>query len=216
METQIRNQGPAGSAIQRLESILAVSGPSTPAGRSLIQRAKWVRSISAEKGIPLPILGIRPLFDQVRLVTQTTPHWALYNLSHDPLWQNGKFPMPRRHLRRLKHLYRIGVEFDVLYAAHELPVEFDPENDALELELFKPGPPRAALQLAQRLGVITDGILSTYAAAIRRPIQALTVVSRHSSSVLQDPVLMGAVIPSGVNPEEGIPAVWFLLAAWRW
>jgi hypothetical protein len=216
MKTQIRNESLAGNAIQRLESILAVSGPSTTAGRSLIQRAKWVRAVSLENGIPLRVLGVRPLFDQVRVVTQTTPNWALYNLSHDPLWQTGKFPIPRRHLGRLNQLYRTGVEFDVLYVAHELPVDFDPEVDPLELELFKPGPPRTVLQLAQRFGAITDGILSTYAAALRRPIQALTVAGLNSSSVLRDPILMGAVIPSGVNPEEGVPAVWFLLAAWRW
>ena len=216
METQIRNQTLAVSTSYLLRQMLVDSHPLTSIQQPLINRAKRVKSISIEKGIPLPILGTNPLFDGVKLVTNTTPNWALYNLSHDPLWQTGKFPIPRQHLRRLNRLYRGGVEFDVLYIAHELPADFNYKNDYLELKWIKPPPPKTALQLAQKFGVTADVMVSIYAAAIRKPIQALTVAVNNTSVTLRDPILMGTIIPPGVNPDEGVPAVWFLLAAWRW
>jgi hypothetical protein len=73
-----------------------------------------------------------------------------------------------------------------------------------------------ATRLAQRFGVVTDAIVTTYAAAVRKPIQALATVGGTSMALLTDPILMGALVPPGVNPEEGVQAAWFLLAAWRW
>ena len=216
METQIRHQTLAVSTAYLLRQMLVVSQPLRSIQQPLINRAKLVKSISVEKGIPLPILGTNPLFDGVKLITNTTPNWALYNLSHDPLWQAGKFPIPRQHLWRLNQLYRGGIEFDALYVAHELPADFNYKNDHLELRFIKPSPPKTALQLAQKFGVTTDVIVSIYAAAIRKPIQALTVAVNNASVILRDPILMGTIIPPGVNPDEGVPAVWFLLAVWRW
>lgn len=216
METQIRNQILAPSTTYLLQQTLEVSHQSTEIHLSLIERAKMVRAISIAKGIPVPILGINPLFDGVKLVTHTTPNWAFYNLSHDPLWRSDRFPIPRQHLQRLNRLYQGGVEFDAMYVAHELPIDFDHENDRLELSLIEPTPPKAAMQLAQTFGVATEVIVSAYSAVIRKPIQTLAAVSHNGSVILRDPILMGALIPPGVNPEEGVPAVWFLLAAWRW
>jgi hypothetical protein len=95
-------------------------------------------------------------------------------------------------------------------------MDFDHENDPLEPGLIEPAPPKAALQLAQKFGVAADYIVSMYATAIRKPVQALTDLGNNASTILRDPILMGVIIPPGVNPDEGVPAVWFLLAAWRW
>ena len=199
-----------------LRQMLASSNQTTAIDKQLINRAELVKSISAAKRVPVSILGSAPLFDGSKLVTRTTPNWALYNLSQDPLWQNGKFPIPVKHLQRLNTLYRGGVEFDALYVAHELPMDFQPDHDRLELSLVEPPPPATAMRLAHGLGLATDSILATYAAAIRKPFKTLAVASTTGFAVLRDPVLMGAVIPPGVNPEAGVSAVWFLLAAWRW
>jgi hypothetical protein len=216
METQIRIQNLPKETICLLRQMLAASHQSMAIHQPLVERAKLVRSISVAQGISLPVLGTNPLFAGVKLVTCTTPNWAFYNLSNDPLWQSGNFPIPHKHLRRLNRLYRGGIEFDALYTAHELPINFNHEIDRLELDLIEPDPPLAALRLAQRFGGATDSIVAMYATAIRKPIQALTFAGNKASSLLRDPILMGAVIPPKVNPEEGVPAVWFLLAAWRW
>lgn len=199
-----------------LQQILASSNRATAINKPLFDRAELVRSISVKKGVPVQVLGSAPLFDGAKLATRVKPNWALYNLSQDPLWQTGKFPVPIKHLRRLNTLYRGGIEFDALYAAHELPMDFQADHDRLELSLIEPPPPATAVRLAHGLGFATDGILATYAAAIRKPIKALAVASTSGFAILRDPVIMGAVIPPGVNPEPGVPAVWFLLAAWRW
>jgi hypothetical protein len=199
-----------------LRQILAVSNQTTVLAKPLIDRAKLVRAIASAKRVSVPVLGNAPLFNGVKLVTRTTPNWALYNLSHDPVWQSGKFPIPMKHLWRLNRLYRGGIEFDALYVAHELPLDFRPDHDRLELGLVEPPPPTTALRVAEVLGRTTDGILTLYAATIRKPIKALAIASATGLAILRDPVLMGAVIPPGTNPESGVPAVWFLLAAWKW
>jgi hypothetical protein len=196
--------------------MLPSSHSSTAIDRRIVKRLSLVKSISAKTGIPIPALGIAPLFEDVRLVTQTSPNWAFYNIQYDPLWQRGSFPVPRKHLRRLNQLYRNGIEFDALYVAHELPPQFDPKTDQLELGWIEPAPPEKATHLAQRFGVVTDAIVATYAAAIRKPIQGLAAVGRSGTALLRDPILMGALVAPNVNPEEGVPAAWFLLAAWRW
>jgi len=201
---------------QHLQNILVTSHQTSVIDNSLIERTKMVRAISMEKGISIPVLGVNPLFEHVKLVTRIKPNWAFYNLSHDPLWKSGNFPIPRQYKQRLNILYRAGIEFDALYVAHELPIDFDHNNDKLELDLIEPEAPETMLRLAQNFGVVTDGIVSIYAATIRKSIQALAVVSNHRAVILRDPILVGTVIPHGVNPEEGVPAVWFLLAAWRW
>ncbi len=216
MNTQLQTNSMVKSTAFLLSQMLAASHQAVAINKPLTDRAELVRSMSAAIGFPVSTLGSAPLFDGAKLVTRTNPNWALYNLSQDPLWQTGKFPIPVKHLRRLNTLYRGGIEFDVLYAAHELPMNFQADHERLELSLIVPPPPATAVRLAHGLGFATDSILAAYAAAIRKPIKALAVAGTTGFAILRDPVLMGAVIPPGVNPESGVPAVWFLLAAWRW
>ncbi len=182
----------------------------------IVKQIRLVKSISAQMGISIPILGTAPLFEDVKLVTQTQPNWAFYNVSHDPLWQTGRFPIPRRHLHRLKGLYNSGIEFDALYVAHELPPDFDPETDHLDLSLIEPAPSDRSVKLAHTFGIVSDTVVKTYAAIVRKPIQALAAFKESGVALLTDPILMGALVAPGVNPEPGVQAMWFLLAAWRW
>lgn len=199
-----------------LQKILLASNHSEAIDLRIVKRLRLVKSISAQMGVPVPILGTAPLFEDVKLITQTQPNWAFYNVSHDPLWQAGRFPVPRRHLNRLKQLYYGGAEFDALYVAHELPSNFDPVMDPLDLGLIEPAPSATSLHLARTFGVVSDTVVKTYAAAIRKPTEALAAAGKAGVARLTDPILMGALVSPGVNPEPGVQATWFLLAAWSW
>lgn len=216
MNTQSQTRATLSSTAYLLRHMLVTSHRTIAIATPLIERAEQVKYLAAMKGLSFPVLGAAPLFDGLKLVTSTTPAWALYNLSHDPLWQTGSFPIPAKHLRRLRRLYRAGAEFDALYVAHELPPDFRPEQEHLELSLVAPPPPVAATRLSQRLGRTTDGILALYAATLGKSIKVLALTGAAGLLLLRDPILMGTVIPPGINPEPGVPAVWFLLAAWRW
>lgn len=184
--------------------------------RSLASQVEQVKRIAATTGLTFPILAAKPLVDRFELVTKTTPYWVLYNLAYDPLWKEGAFPVPMEHLQRLQILYRAGVEFDALYVAHELPLDFQPHQDKLDSQVLAPAPPVVATKLSHHLGVATDGLLKLCAAAIRKPVKMLAGGTAATLELLRDPILMGTVISPGSNPEAGVPAVWFLLAAWRW
>lgn len=199
-----------------LRQVLLASNHSPAIDPRIVKKLSLVKSISAQVGVAVPALGVAPLFEDVKLLTQTRPNWAFYNVSHDPLWQTGRFPIPRRHLRRLKRLYHGGIEFDALYVAHELPPDFDPETDYLDLSLIEPAPSEGSIRLARTFGVVSDAVVKTYAATVRKPVQALAAARRTDLALLTDPILMGAIVSPGVNPEPGMQAMWFLLAAWRW
>lgn len=199
-----------------LRQMLLASNHSPAIDVRIVKQLRLVKSISAQMGIPVPVLGTAPLFEDVKLVTQTRPNWAFYNVCHDPLWQTGRFPIPRRHLHHLKGLYNSGIEFDALYVAHELPPDFDPEADHLDLSLIEPAPSNRSVKLAHTVGVVSDAVVKTYATVVRKPIQMLAAARENGVALLTDPILMGALVSPGVNPEPGVQAMWFLLAAWRW
>lgn len=199
-----------------LRQMLLASNRSQTINLKIVKQLGLVKSISARLGIPIPALGVAPLFEDVQLIKRTRPNWALYNVYHDPLWKTGYFPIPRADLRRLHRLYRNGIEFDALYVAHELPLDFNPVTDHLELSLIKPAPPEASTQLARNFGAVSDAVVATYAAVLRKPVHALAAAGKSRTALLTDPILMGAIVPPGTNPEPGVQAVWFLLAAWRW
>jgi hypothetical protein len=206
----------ASSTATTLRLMLANNHISTSVDRSLVEKTDQVRSLSASAHQPIQMLGFKPLFDGVKVLSQASPAWALYNLSRDPLWISGRFPIPARHLLRLYILHYAGIEFDALYVAHELPLDFLPGSQSLECSLIAPGPPALATELSHHLGHATDRIVSAYAHVIRKPIRAMALQGATGLAILRDPVLLGAVIPRRTNPEPGVPAAWFLLAAWRW
>jgi hypothetical protein len=216
MNPQPKTQIVPASTTFLLQQMIAASNQLPGARNTMIKRAEAVRTLASTHGLELPVLGTAPLFDGVRLINRTTPNWAVYNLSHDPLFQNGSFPVPGRDLRRLQRMYRSGIQFDAIYMAHELPPDFRPGVDELELSLFVPTPPEKATRLADRLGRTSEGIVSTCLAVAGKPFTLLTAAGATAVAVLRDPILMGTVVPAGANPDPGIPAVWFLLAAWRW
>lgn len=199
-----------------LRQMIAAHGQRVIVEENLAMRAKTVQTLARTDRLEVPMLGVAPLFDEVRLITRTRPNWALYNLSHDPLYKTGKFPLPARDLRRLKHLYYAGIQFDAMYVAHELPLDFQPGQDNLEMSLFVPAPPVFATHLAEHLGHAANRIVSACLALTGKPFAILASAGASAAAVLRDPILMGVVIPPGTNPDPGVPAVWFLLAAWRW
>jgi len=161
MITQRNTQILPANTAHLLRQMVVASGRHMVAENKLAMRANIVRTLARTNHMEVPLLGIAPLFDGVRLITRTNPNWALYNLSHDPLYRSSKFPIPARDLWRLQRLYRSGIQFDALYVAHELPPDFRPGYDALDLSLFVPAPPAFATRLAEHLGHAADGIMST-------------------------------------------------------
>ena len=199
-----------------LRQMAVASRQQMPLGHSLAQRACGVIERARTSRLEIPILGSAPLFDDTKLMTRTRPAWAYYNLRRDPLYLAGRFPIPAQHLRQLRRMEKAGIQFDAFYVAHELPSDFRPEQDALTLNVLQPAPPAQALRLADDLGLAADRILSVCASLAGVPFALLATAGSGVSAILRDPVLLGALVPPGVDPDPGVPAIWFLLAAWRW
>ena len=199
-----------------LRQVLSLYAQPAPQERRLARQAELVHRLARINRLDLPLLGRAPLFDGVKLIANTRPAWALYNLSQDPVYKQGRFPLPARDLRRLQRINKAGIHFEALAVAHELPATFRPGYDKLDPCLFIPAPPANATRLAAGLGTLADGMLSTCLAVMGKPLTFMAPAAAAVAAVLLDPILMGAVVPLGVDPQEGVPALWYLLAAWRW
>lgn len=85
----------------------------TTAATTVLERAKQCRT-------DIDYLGVAPLFADTRLYHGPTTDWVLALADNDPQAVGG-LPVPRAQLRNLRKLVKAGLDFPVLYIAHEVP-----------------------------------------------------------------------------------------------
>ncbi len=164
---------------------------------------------SAEKNeVALP-LGQAPLFVGTLVFPGRSHDWVVMNLSDDPLWKSGTFPVPHKTLRLLEGLERDGDEFDTLVIAHEIPKGACRPGEDLPLDLVTPPLPPQAVGVANMLGRVSH--LVWYL-----PGLALTASAATVAAVLRDPILFGAKMQRGGQIQPGELADWYYLCRWSW
>lgn len=199
-----------------LRQLLHANEQHAGAGRSLTARTELALKISDRGGLGLQLIGRAPLFDGTRLIQAPSSVWGLMNLSDDPLWQSGRYPVPSRVLRRLQRYHYAGIEFDLLYAAHELPLDKWHTGEPISLDSLLPPAPRTEQKISQGLGIATYAILTTLLMPFKMAGIAAATVNTIATYSLNDPVLLGVLIPSERGPEPGVSGMWFVLGAWVW
>jgi hypothetical protein len=147
---------------------------------------------------------------------QRTP-WIYGPVERDPLrHSDGGSVLPRRVLKRLKKIAKLGVPFQRLAIAHELDRE-GPVRDLLPA--LKEGPRICTDELARVLvgdipahPGVTRAVRVLDAAVGGATIAAGLPVSLVSSVL--DPIVFGVLAPQ--PPRHGELCLWYPLAAWRW
>jgi len=189
----------------------------------LLHRA-WTEVLapSQKQGISgIQPLGFHPIFDHIRMVEARDSDWLIFPMEKDPIYQSGKFPMPRRVLEHFRAVDASGASFDTLYVAHELPKDLLKQgDDAAVLRAIAPPPPEDVAQLSARLGRVSLGtLLGAFGIPWRQVAEAGLALGGAAVAAVSflalDPIIFGVIAPR--QPARvGDPAFFFVLASWRW
>lgn len=193
---------------------------------------------AARAGVDITYLGIEPLFAEPRAYAGEQTDWIIR-----PAADLSDTIIPADERDRLRKLVHAGIDFPLVYVAHEIPKDrlalpADAANPAVRrpvtldhataAEAVGPVPPPAAASaLADRLGRSSQQLLNVLrtAAPIAGAIAAAPFVIAAAPFLAAgaaltalaaglDPIVFG-VIPAG-DPLPGQPAAWYILAQWTW
>ncbi len=148
--------------------------------------------------------------------------WVVTAAETDPQLRQQQFVMPDHVVAKLERLVELGVEFDRLFVAHELPdgsLKADVQTiDPTELAALIPETPpsertRRALRIATSAARVSlGGVVAPVVAAGLAPVAAAAALGAATAGL--DPALLGVVSASG-RARTGELSVWFLIEAWR-
>jgi hypothetical protein len=202
--------------MERLESARALE-PSIASAvlAELEERLAWeVLEPARAAGVELALLGVTAKPTAPFLAPTPRGTWliASNHLDDPSAHQLGKIHIPEREHNRLVALEKAGVRCDLVWIAHELPPEWEPDQPIPPLV---PPAPRfrdldtkldrqvrlaieRSAQVALRVGEIGLGLIAAPAFLL-------------SEGVGLDPVILG-----GIEHARRDAVVWFELARWEW
>lgn len=199
----------------------------------LDRRSTKVLDRAREADVPITYLGMAPLFAETRAYPGPTTDWVI-----GPVTSLSDAVMPRAERAALLRLVDAGVDFPMVYIAHEVPKgRLDiPQNNkpgaqpatvdqaTAEAAVGPVPPPAAATALADQLGhsaqwlmramgIALAGAGAVAAAPFVLAGAAVAAVGAAGALAL-DPIIFG-VIPAG-KPVPGEAGAWYILAQWNW
>jgi len=169
-------------------------------------------------------LGIGLLFAEPRLYRGGDTDWILAPA-------NDSLPVvPRREREALLRLRDAGVDFPLVYVAHEIPSDKNYRGSAnatglpVSIDQVQAAalvgpvpPPREAVELSERLARRSSQVLTAVkrgvATAGAIAVSPLVLMGSIAAAGL-DPIVLGAIPASSKVP--GQPAAWYVLAKWTW
>jgi hypothetical protein len=196
----------------------------------LDRRSTKVMERARAAGTPIRYLGLAPLFAETRAYAGPKTDWVV-----GPVTDLSEAVVPRAERAALMRLLDAGIDFPMIYIAHEvqkgqlpIPVGSGPESRATTVDqaaaeaAVGPVPPSAAATaLSDRLGRSSQRLLRGMAMAV--PIAGAIVAAPFVlagaavaaiGAIALDPIVFG-VIPAG-RPVPGQPAAWYVLVQWDW
>jgi len=229
------------SAAQRdRQLVLAAPGGAvdlSPAERLRLDR-RAVRLVEKAEGVGAPItyVGVGKVLERPRLYPGTPTDWVLMRLEDDPLYQQGRFPIPREQRQHLSRLATGGVEMDELLVAHEVPeaavcraapglARTGPQEISTELLatlVEHPGPADSTRRFTARAGKVAEGTGKIAKGAARGAGQVLKGAAIAGGVVAASPLLLAAALLDpvvfGVRrvPGRRDLAQIFELVRWDW
>jgi len=177
-------------------------------------------------GVDIKYLGIAEVFAEHRAYPGQYTDWII-----GPAGSSDTV-IPLAEKKQLQKLVHAGIDFPLVYVAHEIPKgqiampdemgnTADPRPVTLDQQTASqaigPVPPAAGTSaLAERLGRHSQRLLDVLGIAVSAAgtIAAAPLALTGAALAGLDPVVFG-VIPAGA-PISGQPAAWYALAQWAW
>lgn len=192
-------------------------------GQNTYQIVKTNQNFSFPSSVRQPVLPVAfksVPFCGTAIVKGTSTDWAFMPLDDDPLnrpsalLRNHKYPVPRSVLKQLKEIAATGVEFDILYVAHEMERGAQPTWDSLCPPLHPSVERKWVLLTPPSVKLATSIAKAMVETVWTRHLQACkAIVTENQRRVVQrqlDPILFG------VNIDSRGMASWHVLAEWVW
>jgi hypothetical protein len=211
----------------------SVGAPATYSRRATVldRRSTKVVGRAREAGVPINYLGMAPLFAETRAYAGPQTDWVI-----SPVTGRSDAVVPRAERAALLRLVDAGIEFPMIYIAHEVPKGrlaipsggSEPVPQVVTVDhadadaaVGPVPPPAAASALADRLGHSAQHLLRAMGMAIvgagaivAVPFALAGAAVAAVGALALDPVVFG-VIPAG-QPVPGELGAWYVLARWDW
>jgi hypothetical protein len=188
-----------------------------PAG--ILSRFKEVNRISKANRLPVQFLGYRPLFRGSLVYQGRTSDWAIMNLADDPFFrENGRLLYaPRRVIRDIERFDNLGLTFDAVFIAHELPKGSVRPGEPVPFNLLAPPPPA---NIERRLALLEKSSLSVWNWIVRL-VGATAKVSAAAAvgvtaAAARDPILFGVHVDMTWHVDRQPIGMWYYLTHWYW
>ena len=211
------------------ESASHLTARTTRRTATLERNSQRLIKSAGRAGLDVSYLGIAPLFDEPRAYAGPQTDWVIRPAAD---LEDAIVPVAERN--RLLRLVHAGIDFPLVYVAHEIPkgrlaipggtvrpVRQVALDHITAAEAVGPVPaPAGASALAVRLGLSSQHVLTVLRTAL--PIAGaiaaapFVIAGAAISTIAEglDPIVVG-VIPAG-PPTPGQPAAWYILARWEW
>jgi hypothetical protein len=177
-------------------------------------------------GVDITYLGIAEVFAEHRAYPAQHTDWII-----GPAGSSDTV-IPLAEKKQLQKLLHAGIDFPLVYVAHEIPKgqiampdemgnTADPRPVTLDQQAAAQAigpipPPAGTTALAERLGRHSQRLLYVLGAAVSAAgaIAATPFALAGTALAGLDPIVFG-VVPAGA-PIPGQPAAWYALAQWAW
>lgn len=185
---------------------------------SVHQRAREIVGYGQKAGLPIQHAFDAPLFSGQQIIPGQQYDWAFMPIAEDPLYKrDGTLPIPNDVLAQLSNIRRVGIDFDDIYIAHELPLGSVGPGHSVTADMLEPPVPKDVQRMSYEMGRKSQGmwkiaaiplVIGVFAgaAALAAPIAAISL----------DPVLFGVVVGAGRKPVPGEMASFIYLAHWQY
>jgi hypothetical protein len=196
----------------------------------IVAKHERTLALAQRHQLSVAFIGHAPAHQGTKTIIRPESDWAIQNLSDDPIWQQGDFPLPQRVYSDLTRIQRTGLEFEGIYIAHELPPGTVAQYPMIPRDLIMPPPPPGSSERLQRAGQAVSvgwkalgalliglgiGTLAVSAAALAAPL-AMPVGMAATTATL-DPILFGLHLVRNQTTRYGEPlALWYYLSHWTW
>jgi len=219
METRLNSQMRLRLALWSDETHSRALVPRLPADPALSERKQAIIAQSVQHNLPIRCLGTMLLFSGHRVYPGQRRDWVMINVAEDPLFNDRDgFPVPGRVLQQLRTIEKSGLNFNAIYAAHEVERGAVREGEPINVVALLPPPPRTTQRLSRWFGRVGLGLWSaaTLPLGLSIVIGSLLVTGLRTSAniAVLDPILLGAIVSPGRPVVPGEQAVWFYLAHW--
>jgi hypothetical protein len=194
----------------------------TPANEPLasgVQRALAPRAaaeierVGRNLGMQVSYVCSKPLFDGFLVFEAPQRDWVLTTAAQDPLLvDRDGFPVPQATLAALERLNRAGVDFPVIYLAHEVQKGKLRPGEQPTADLLAPPGPAQVLRTSKGFAKTGASLWRTALAPLRA--SSAVVVGAAAGLAGLDPIVLGARVPFGASVAPGSMADWFYLAHW--